>query len=329
MTTPTFIGMHTIAVPVTDQERTKALFERFGLQTSLDTELRPLPLDRNGARRHPDLGRSGADRTGVARRHRYRYPPPPQMPAAHARVIERLDAGELLDWETARHVLVHRLRREPLLRLTGLMPDRAALVALLARPELVSSTSGINLPRTGNVPIARKCWEHVVCERPQASLGVIHDCGSHRDARERHLGIGHKIVVPVRVSQRTAVRGRDDDAPGVMFGVVEVDECVAPNDARSSAARLEHSRREHQSGGQPAPGASQEPRVDVPIQVARDEQGGPRRRQSGVEPSEPARQPRGSTVQWMRRILQQVVSGRDIARACQSYLTVYFHRRAA
>jgi hypothetical protein len=67
----------------------------------------------------------------------------------------------------------------------------------------------------------------------------------------------------------------------------------------------------------------------VPIQVARDEQGGPRRRQSGVEPSEPARQPRGSTVQWMRRILQQVVSGRDIARACQSYLTVYFHRRAA
>ena len=41
MTTPTFTGMHTVAVPVTDQERTKALFERFGLDTRLDTELQP------------------------------------------------------------------------------------------------------------------------------------------------------------------------------------------------------------------------------------------------------------------------------------------------
>ena len=41
MTTPTFTGMHTVAVPVTDQERTQALFERFGLQIGLDTELQP------------------------------------------------------------------------------------------------------------------------------------------------------------------------------------------------------------------------------------------------------------------------------------------------
>ena len=41
MTTTTFTGMHTVAVPVTDQHRTKALFEQFGLQTRLDTELQP------------------------------------------------------------------------------------------------------------------------------------------------------------------------------------------------------------------------------------------------------------------------------------------------
>src|SRR5881227_1744999 len=41
MTKATFTGMHTVAVPVTNQERTKALFEHFGLQTRLDTELQP------------------------------------------------------------------------------------------------------------------------------------------------------------------------------------------------------------------------------------------------------------------------------------------------
>jgi len=41
MTTPTFTGMHIVAVPVTDQERTKALFEQLGLHPGLDTELQP------------------------------------------------------------------------------------------------------------------------------------------------------------------------------------------------------------------------------------------------------------------------------------------------
>ena len=104
MTTPTFTGMHTVAVPVTDQDRTKALFERFGLQTRLDTELQPgfrwielsladtltsLALVQTG----PQLP-AGID-TGIRLT-------TPDARAAHAGVIELgLDAGELLDWETA------------------------------------------------------------------------------------------------------------------------------------------------------------------------------------------------------------------------------------
>ena len=104
MTTPTFTGMHTVAVPVTDQERTKALFERFGLQIGLDTELQPgfrwiemaladsptsLALVQTG----PELP-AGID-TGIRLT-------TTDARAAHASVIELgLDAGELLDWETA------------------------------------------------------------------------------------------------------------------------------------------------------------------------------------------------------------------------------------
>jgi catechol 2,3-dioxygenase-like lactoylglutathione lyase family enzyme len=104
MTTPTFIGMHTVAVPVTDQERTKALFERFGLQTGLDTELQP-------GFRWIEMALADSP-TSLAL-----VPTGPELPAgidtgirltttdaraAHASVIELgLDAGELLDWETA------------------------------------------------------------------------------------------------------------------------------------------------------------------------------------------------------------------------------------
>jgi catechol 2,3-dioxygenase-like lactoylglutathione lyase family enzyme len=104
MTTLTFTGMHTVAVPVTDQERTKTLFEQFGLQTRLDTELQPgfrwiemalpdtptsLALVQSG----PQLP-AGID-TGIRLT-------TPDARAAHAGVIERgLEAGELLDWETA------------------------------------------------------------------------------------------------------------------------------------------------------------------------------------------------------------------------------------
>src|SRR3954454_5396348 len=104
MTKTTFTSIRTVAVPVTDQDRTKALFEQFGLETRLDTELQPgfrwiemapvgsptsLALVQSG----PQLP-AGID-TGVRLT-------TPDARAAHAGVIELgLDAGELLDWETA------------------------------------------------------------------------------------------------------------------------------------------------------------------------------------------------------------------------------------
>jgi catechol 2,3-dioxygenase-like lactoylglutathione lyase family enzyme len=96
--------MHTVAVPVTDQQRTKALFERFGLQTRLDTELQPgfrwiemaltdTPTSLALVQTEPQLP-AGID-TGI------RFTTPDAQ-AAHAGVIDLgLDAGELLDWETA------------------------------------------------------------------------------------------------------------------------------------------------------------------------------------------------------------------------------------
>ena len=103
MTTPTFTGMHTVAVPVTNQDRTKALFERFGLKTGLDTELQPgfrwiemtlpdTPTSLALVQTGPELP-AGID-TGIRLT-------TPDARAAHASVIELgLDAGELLDWET-------------------------------------------------------------------------------------------------------------------------------------------------------------------------------------------------------------------------------------
>jgi catechol 2,3-dioxygenase-like lactoylglutathione lyase family enzyme len=104
MTKATFTGMHTVAVPVTNQERTKALFEQFGLQTRLDTELQPgfrwiemaltdsptcVALVQTG----PQLP-AGID-TGIRLT-------TPDARAAHAAVIKLgLEAGELLEWETA------------------------------------------------------------------------------------------------------------------------------------------------------------------------------------------------------------------------------------
>ena len=104
MTTPTFTGIHTVAVPVADQERTKELFERFGLQTRLDTELQPgfrwiemaladTPTSLALVQIGPHLS-AGID-TGIRLT-------TADARAAHAGVIELgLDAGELLDWETA------------------------------------------------------------------------------------------------------------------------------------------------------------------------------------------------------------------------------------
>jgi Glyoxalase/Bleomycin resistance protein/Dioxygenase superfamily len=100
----TFTGVITVAVPVTDQDRSKSLLERFGLETRLDTELQPgfrwieMALPGGGTTvslvsAGPELP-AGID-TGVRLA-------TPDARAAHATVTELgLETGELLDWDTA------------------------------------------------------------------------------------------------------------------------------------------------------------------------------------------------------------------------------------
>ena len=60
MTDIVFTALHCVAVPVTDQERTKVLFEELGFTTTMDAELQPgFRLDRAGSTRrwHVDLAR--------------------------------------------------------------------------------------------------------------------------------------------------------------------------------------------------------------------------------------------------------------------------------
>jgi catechol 2,3-dioxygenase-like lactoylglutathione lyase family enzyme len=101
--TNVFTSVHTVAVPVRDQERAKALFEGLGFTTAMDTELQPgfrwieLALPGGGATvslvtRGDDLP-AGID-TGI------------RLVTEDARTAHRalsehgLDVGELLDWES-------------------------------------------------------------------------------------------------------------------------------------------------------------------------------------------------------------------------------------
>ncbi len=102
--TTTFTGVSTVAVPVTDQDRAKALFEALGLETRFDAELqegfRWIELVPPGAGTSISLVAAGDElpagidtgirlMAGDAR-------------AAHAAVTALgLSAGELLDWPTA------------------------------------------------------------------------------------------------------------------------------------------------------------------------------------------------------------------------------------
>lgn len=100
----TFTGISTVAVPVTDQDRTKDLFERFGFATRFDADL-------GGGFRWIEMGPPGAATsiaivatgdglpTGVDTGVRFVTNDARQ---AHAELGELgLDVGELLDWETA------------------------------------------------------------------------------------------------------------------------------------------------------------------------------------------------------------------------------------
>ena len=101
MTTNTFTNLRTVAVPVTDQDRTKSVLEQLGFTVTMDAELQPgfrwiemglpsgqasLSLVLTG----PELP-AGVD-TGIRLE-------TADARAAHATVSDAgLDAGELLDW---------------------------------------------------------------------------------------------------------------------------------------------------------------------------------------------------------------------------------------
>jgi catechol 2,3-dioxygenase-like lactoylglutathione lyase family enzyme len=100
----TFTGVITVAVPVTDQDRTKQLLVDLGLEEAVDAELQPgfrwVELRVPGATTTLSLVRAGDDLpagidTGVRLA-------TPDARAAHATLTDLgLRVGELLDWETA------------------------------------------------------------------------------------------------------------------------------------------------------------------------------------------------------------------------------------
>jgi catechol 2,3-dioxygenase-like lactoylglutathione lyase family enzyme len=104
MATTVIAGVITVAVPVSDQDAAKSIFEQLGLETRTDSELQPgfrwieLGFPNGGATislvaAGPELP-AGID-TGVRLA-------TPDARAAHKTIRDLgLDAGELLDWETA------------------------------------------------------------------------------------------------------------------------------------------------------------------------------------------------------------------------------------
>ena len=104
MSTTTFTAVITVAVPVTDQDRTKALLERLGFETRLDAELqvgfRWVELGVAGGATTISLVLAGDELpAGVDTGIRLATP---DARAAHATLGEMgLEVGELLDWETA------------------------------------------------------------------------------------------------------------------------------------------------------------------------------------------------------------------------------------
>ena len=102
--TTMFKGLSTVAIPVTDQDRTKALFETLGFETRFDADLgdgfRWLELAPPGAVTSIALVASGDELpTGVDTGIRLLAS---DARAAHAELLALgLSVGDLLDWPTA------------------------------------------------------------------------------------------------------------------------------------------------------------------------------------------------------------------------------------
>jgi catechol 2,3-dioxygenase-like lactoylglutathione lyase family enzyme len=102
--TATFTKLQTIAVPVTDQDRSKALFEELGLTEHMDAELQPgfrwVELALPGGDATISLVTTGDDLpTGIDTGIRLLTA---DARAAHQLLSGKgLEVGELLDWESA------------------------------------------------------------------------------------------------------------------------------------------------------------------------------------------------------------------------------------
>ena len=103
-TTPALTGITTVAIPVSDQDAAKRLYEQLGFSTVFDADLgggfRWVDLAAADGGCRLSLVRSGeALPTGIDTGIRLTTP---DARAAHATVTALgLDVGELLDWETA------------------------------------------------------------------------------------------------------------------------------------------------------------------------------------------------------------------------------------
>jgi hypothetical protein len=101
--TNTFTSLRTVAVPVSDQDRTKSLLEELGFMTTMDAELQPgfrwieLALPDGGA----TLALVTADQALPAGIDTGIRLTAPDARAARAELSQRgIDVGDLLDWES-------------------------------------------------------------------------------------------------------------------------------------------------------------------------------------------------------------------------------------
>ncbi|HEX7824995.1 MAG TPA: VOC family protein [Mycobacterium sp.] len=104
MTDQIFTSLLCVAVPVSDQDRSKSLFEELGFTTTMDAELQPgfrwIELTPSAGGTSIALVTTGpALPTGIDTGIRLTTP---DARAAHAALAAKtLEVGELLDWETA------------------------------------------------------------------------------------------------------------------------------------------------------------------------------------------------------------------------------------
>jgi predicted enzyme related to lactoylglutathione lyase len=101
MTTNVFTNVRSVAVPVTDQDRTKSVLEQLGFTVSMDTELQPgfrwIEMDLPAGHVSVSLVRTGPELpTGIDTGIRLATD---DARAAQAAVAAAgLDVGDLLDW---------------------------------------------------------------------------------------------------------------------------------------------------------------------------------------------------------------------------------------